>query len=241
MTDEGSRSLSGVTVLDCATQAEMTLPCKKLILCGGPWTPQIFKELFPESKLAIPISPLAGYSLVVRSPRHTMQHERELYQGRSHAIFTTLPSSCGFCPEIFSREGAEIYIAGLNSTAIPLPARAEDAHLQMAEEQIGRLRDVAVHLMGNPASPTTASGDKHDDLAITRTGLCFRPVSATGNPIVSQVCPEMLGLSGADDAGVFIASGHGPWGISLSLGTGKVIAELVQGAMPSVDITGLGL
>jgi glycine/D-amino acid oxidase-like deaminating enzyme len=42
-------------------------------------------------------------------------------------------------------------------------------------------------------------------------------------------------------AGVYVATGHGPWGISLSLGTGLVVAELAQGRPLSADISELGL
>jgi len=40
---------------------------------------------------------------------------------------------------------------------------------------------------------------------------------------------------------VFLAAGHGPWGISNSLGTGKVMSEMIEGQETSVDIRGLGL
>jgi glycine/D-amino acid oxidase-like deaminating enzyme len=35
-----------------------------------------------------------------------------------------------------------------------------------------------------------------------------------------------VGTRGTREGGVFIAAGHGPWGISLSLGTGKVMSEI---------------
>ena len=44
-----------------------------------------------------------------------------------------------------------------------------------------------------------------------------------------------------DGGGVFVAAGHGPWGIAHSLGTGKVVAELMRGEVPSADISKLGL
>jgi glycine/D-amino acid oxidase-like deaminating enzyme len=50
-----------------------------------------------------------------------------------------------------------------------------------------------------------------------------------------------LGGLKVGDGGVWIASGHGPWGISLSLGTGLVVSELVEGRKPSADISNLGL
>ena len=43
------------------------------------------------------------------------------------------------------------------------------------------------------------------------------------------------------DGGVFIAAGHGPWGISHSLGTGKVMAEMLEGEELSADVGALGM
>lgn len=40
---------------------------------------------------------------------------------------------------------------------------------------------------------------------------------------------------------VFVCAGHGPWGISLSLGTGLVLAEMVLGRELSADVSQLGL
>ncbi len=43
------------------------------------------------------------------------------------------------------------------------------------------------------------------------------------------------------EVGVWLAAGHGPWRISMSVGTGKVMADMIQGKSPSVDITKLKL
>lgn len=52
---------------------------------------------------------------------------------------------------------------------------------------------------------------------------------------------ERFGGLKVGNGGVWIASGHGPWGISLSLGTGLVVSELVEGRKTSADILHLGL
>jgi len=83
-----------------------------------------------------------------------------------------------------------------------------------------------------------------DDLEVLRMALCFRPVTQRGVPFLNRVPDESLGSLStrcAAGGGVFLAAGHGPWGISMSLGTGKVMAELIQGKPASVDISGLGL
>lgn len=241
VTDQGT--ITGVKIVDFNTQKETTIPCTNLIVSAGPWTPQVFQEIFPSSEVSLPIGPLAGYSLVLRSPRYTLEHERVTHGGKSHAIFTTHPDSCGFCPEIFSREGGEIYIAGLNSWDIPLPSHAEGSRDVFDPNEIARLKDVSVRLMGKLADGSAESTDdvpNVDDLEIVREGLCFRPVTSRGTPLVSKVEEHSLGGVRAR-GGVYVAAGHGPWGISLSLGTGKVVAEMVQGVRTSADISGLAV
>ena len=249
ITDSGS--VTGVKVLDLKTRTESTISCTNLVICTGSWTPHVFKDLFPASRVLMPVSPLAGYSLVVRSPRYTLAHERETYGGRSHAVFTTHPVSCGFSPEIFSRHGGEIYIAGLNSTQIPLPSLAEDTSKLMNKAEMDRLKAVAVRLMGGLPDGCEDSTDEipnTDDLEILREGLCFRPVTSHGVPIISRIPDDLLwnnsstsSRDGRTKGGVFVATGHGPWGISLSLGTGKVVAEMIHRLRPSAEVSDLGI
>lgn len=238
----------GVKMVNLSTNEETILPCTNLVISAGPWTPQAFEGLFPSSQKSFPIAPLAGYSLVVRSPRYATNNER------SHAIFTTHPESCGFCPEIFSRHGGEIYIAGLNSMDIPFPDQAEETRKLMDLNEMNKLKAVTVRLMGKLADGHADSTDEVpniDDLETVREGLCFRPVTNRGTPIISKLRDESLGdnlrtgsgyeAQGRARGGVFVAAGHGPWGISLSLGTGKVVAEMVEGVPTSANVSRLAI
>lgn len=186
-------------------------------------------DSLPDSKLRLPISSLAGHSLVVRSPRWTKEHEGK----GCHAVFTT--DSAGYSPEIFSRMGGEIYVAGLNSSSIPLPTLPTES----------KIDDVAVSKLQTTAKRLLGMDFGKDDLEVVRKGLCFRPVTRKGTPILARIPDSMLGgnmtTRGGRDGGVFLAAGHGPWGISMSLGTGKVMAEMVQGLPTSADVEELGL
>lgn len=222
-------SLSGVRIAH-ANGTEHKIPCTRLLITAGAWTPRIFEQLFPHSPLHLPISSLAGHSLVVKSPRWTKEQES---QG-CHAIFAS-PSSSGasssWSPEIFSRVGEEIYIAGLNSPTTPLPDLPGDAKPDPA--QVAEVKRVTQRLLG-------------DDMQVIREGLCFRPVTATGNPILARIKDEDLGgrisTLESPNGGVFVCAGHGPWGISLSLGTGLVMSEMLVGKEElSCDVRGLGI
>lgn len=52
----------------------------------------------------------------------------------------------GFSPEYFSRAEGEVYLAGLNSTMIPLPETA--AEVRPSPEAIQKLKDCAAAMMG---------------------------------------------------------------------------------------------
>lgn len=209
--------------------ADLKLPCTRLLITSGAWTPEVFRTLFPYSTLDIPVSQLAGHSVVVKSPRWTKEHE----SSGCHAVFTTMRS--GFSPEIISRVGEEIYVAGLNDPSLPLPPSAAEAKVDKAS--INELKTVAQKLLGE-------DGTDVSDLEIVREGLCFRPVTRKGVPILCRIPDDELGSIATrpqPDGGVYVAAGHGPWGISHSLGTGKIMAEMLEGEDLSADVRLLGM
>ncbi|KAF1987366.1 FAD dependent oxidoreductase [Aulographum hederae CBS 113979] len=207
---------------------ESHIPCARLVITAGAWSPSVFQSPFPASKLKIPISPLAGYSLLLKSPRWNAEHEGK----GCHAVFAS--DSGGFSPEIFSRASGDIYIAGLNDSRMPLPALASD--VKTSNDALVRLKNVAKCMLGSR---------EENDLVVLREGLCFRPVTPTGEPIISSVPNQDLTDDFPTRVGdrnwVFMAAGHGPWGISLSLGTGKVLTDLIEGTDPPINIGILAL
>ncbi|RDW66919.1 hypothetical protein BP5796_09668 [Coleophoma crateriformis] len=218
--------LASICILDTTTNTETDIPCFKLLIAAGVWSPRVFSDLFTTSEFCVPAQSLAGHSLVVKSPRWTSTME-----GKScHAIFTRDPQ--GYSPEVFSRLGGEIYIAGLNSDAIPVPELATASTIN--ENAIIALLATSRRLLGR----------SHDDaeIEILRKGLCFRPVTKKGTPILSKIADQSLGGVNTrpdGEGGVFLAAGHGPWGITLGLGTGKVMAGIIQGKTVSADVSRL--
>lgn len=221
----------GVRIQNTETGIETTLPCSNLVIAAGVWSPGVFATLFPQSSYKLPVASLAGHSLVVKSPRWSQEQE---HQG-CHAIF--MVSQPGYSPEIFSRIGGHIYVAGLNSTSLPIPDIASDSKANVQQDAVAKLRNTARDVLG------LGSKSKTDDLEVVRESLCFRPITDNGLPILSRVPDLLLGLGRAQQwsGGVYVASGHGPWGISMSLGTGKVMAEMIQGRQPSADISALNI
>lgn len=222
--------LSSIRICNSKTGTETDVRCAKILIAAGAWSPQVHSILFPLSQWTLPISSLAGHSLVIRSSRWSQEHEEK----GCHAVFAS--DEDGYSPEIFSRLGGEIYIAGLNSSSISLPRLATESLID--ETSIQKLKETASRLLG--------FGDDNEGLNVVRKGLCFRPVTTKGTPILARLPDHYLGegfstRGHGDDGGVWLAAGHGPWGIALSLGSGKVMAEIIQGKPSSVDISGLSL
>ncbi|KAK1701200.1 FAD dependent oxidoreductase [Colletotrichum godetiae] len=227
--------LSSVRIGETTSSTETDVPCTRLVIAAGAWSPRVFPQLFPGTSLELPISSLAGHSLVLK-PKPTPSDSSDDNQKTTtacHAIFST--DGAGFSPELFSRVGGNVYIAGLNSQSIPLPPLPGQAPI--SAEAIAKLKSTAARIIMN-------SNDSETNLEVVREGLCFRPVTDSGAPILTRIPDDQLGgiatRTGAE-GGVFLAAGHGPWGISLSLGTGKVMAELMQGRKLSADISRLAL
>jgi len=216
-------TITGLTV--CSPDgSERTMPCDALLLTAGVWTPRVFATLFPKATISLPITHLSGHSIVLRSP-HWSAIEPQVHRVTGcHAIFTT-DSDANFSPEIFSRVSGDIYLAGLNTTAISVPERASEVQPEPASVEV--LIRIARKLLGA------------DQVNVLQTGFCHRPVSSTAAPLLTRLSSEQTGVN--LNGGVWVSAGHGPWGISLSLGTGLVLAELLLGKSPSADVSRLGL
>ncbi|KAK1244554.1 hypothetical protein MKX07_003353 [Trichoderma sp. CBMAI-0711] len=238
-TDEAGK-LSGVAVSHPDGSDEtVIIPASRVLLSAGCWTPHVFHDLFKNRYyIDIPIESLGGHSLVVKAPQKVTT---------CHSVYTTMD---GLSPEVYSRPDGVIYVAGVNHASIPLPKPRVKA--VTFDESVQKLKDIARRLIATP------EGGQEEDLEIVREGLCFRPITKRGTPYIARLPEDKLGEDfttarggGGDGAeggsglglgggGVFIAAGHGPWGISLSLGTGKVMAEMMSGKPLSADISSLG-
>ncbi|KAL7934238.1 FAD dependent oxidoreductase [Trichoderma chlorosporum] len=219
--DEAGK-LCGIVVCHAETSEETLIPTTRVLLSAGCWTSYIFNDLFKNRYYVdVPIESLGGHSLIVKAPGEVTT---------CHSVYTTMGA---LSPEVYSRPDGVIYVAGVNHASIPLPKPTVKA--VTFNESIDKLKDIARRLIATPNG---------EDLEIVREGLCFRPITKRGTPYIARLPEEKLGEgfnpNEQTTGGVFIASGHGPWGITLSLGTGKVVAEMMSGKPLSADISSLG-
>jgi hypothetical protein len=97
--------------------------------------------------------------LLVRNPHFKPDEEDEEL---CHAVFAT--DTLGFSPEWFARTSGELYLAGLNSTTIPLPDVATE--VKASKESIDQLKACARAMMvGVPGK----------DFEVLREGLVCPP------------------------------------------------------------------
>ncbi|HEX5589407.1 MAG TPA: FAD-dependent oxidoreductase [Candidatus Limnocylindrales bacterium] len=64
------------------------------------------------------------------------------------------------------------------------------------------------------------------DAPIRETRACARPLARDGRPLTGAV-PWVAGL--------YVCSGHGPWGISIGPASARQVADLVLGRSPAID------
>ena len=134
----------------------------------------------------------------------------------AHALFMDYRTADGLAlePEIIPRPDGTVYVCGMADRQ-PLPESAEG--VEVSDAGCATLARAA----GRVAAALAAA-------PIERRQACYRPVTDDGIPLIGRV-------PGAP--GVFVATGHGPWGMLNAPGTGLALAELiVDGAARSLDL-----
>jgi glycine/D-amino acid oxidase-like deaminating enzyme len=134
----------------------------------------------------------------------------------AHALFVDYRTADGRAlePEIFPRPDGEVYVCGMADPA-PLPDSPEGVEVNASS------CDTLARAAGRVSVALAAA-------QITRRQACYRPVTDDGIPLIGPV-------PGA--RGVFVATGHGPWGMLNAPATGLAMAELVaNGAAKLVDL-----
>ncbi|KAK0558948.1 hypothetical protein OC861_006785 [Tilletia horrida] len=220
-TDDRGKVLS----LDLSILSEaQTLAITDLVICTGPWTSSVLHHTL-DTDSPLRQLPFFDAAAEVKGSRAHSVIVRGLDIG-PHALFTTTtyrgPRGCTKegSPEFYCRPDDTTYICG-DTDGEDLPAMVDE--VEPSERQISRLLEQA----GSIAPALLDKGTK-----ILARQACFLPMSKnSGRPI--------LRFDSATGFGV--AAGHSCWGITLSLGTGQVMAELIlEGQARSADISLLG-
>lgn len=107
----------------------------------------------------------------------------------------------------------------------------------MIEELLGRARTWLNSKCG--------CTEKHvDELQLASKSRAFRPATKSGLPVISEVTPSDLtgdptntAQSPKSSGGVFVCWGHGSYGLTLGMGTRKLMGQLICGEKLSLDLS----
>jgi glycine/D-amino acid oxidase-like deaminating enzyme len=171
-----------------------------VVVAGGPWTPAIVDP----SGGWRPIRPLWGAVAQIEladPPRHALE-EAEIDSAIEPSI---RPSTAPSHPET---------PAGLSFSLMTAAGRSTLGSTFLDDEPDPAA--IAPVLVAHGSRFVGAIARAR----ITATRRCARPLSFDGRPLVGAV-PWLDGL--------FVAAGHGPWGISTAPATARLVADLVLG------------
>ncbi|KAK0625097.1 FAD dependent oxidoreductase, partial [Bombardia bombarda] len=196
-----------------------------LVIAAGPWSLGLFESLFPDASVAIPMwVNKSGNSLIVKTPSWK---PRDDLDGCQSAVFNDY---LGFSLDISSRLEGTLVIAGFGADPEDLPRLATDVLPQ--QNKIKQMMELGELLTRHNGSSLTA----------VRGSRCYQPNTFNGLPIITKVSnQELFKDASPDDAirgtrGLYFLSGHGRYGILLSLGSGKLLAQIIHGCEPDVDL-----
>ena len=224
--------MNRVQAVVCLKRDLTTVPiyCTKILLACGPWTPTVYKTLFPSSPIDLEASTNAGDWVVCKNPCLTTQNT---------VAYVSFDDIVGEKLEFAARNDGTIWVCGRrNYTAsLPPPGQTAEPDEKMIEELLGRARTWL-----NSKCRCT---EKHfHELQLVSKGRAFRQATKSGLPVISEVPPSDLtgGLTHAaqsptTSSGVFVCWGHGSYGLTLGMGTGKLMGQLICGEKPDLDIS----
>lgn len=206
------------------------IDCTKLLLACGPWTPTIFKKLFPSSRVQLQLSKNAGDWILFKNPCPTT---------RQSVAFVSFNGLIGETLEFAGRNDGTIWVCGRKDLAASLPPLGLVA--EPDERMIKELNDYARTFL----NLNCRCAAKHvDGLRIVGKGRAFRPATESGLPVISEVTPsDLTSVSTYKYQGprssstVFVCWGHGSYGLTLGMGTGKVMSQLMRGEKPDIDLS----
>ncbi|KAF1963706.1 nucleotide-binding domain-containing protein [Byssothecium circinans] len=211
-------------------KSEFICPCEDFILAGGPWTPSIFRTLFPFSPVHPELIIDAGDWILFQNPIANDIKD-------TSTAFVSLDDIVGEKLEFAGRPDGTIWVCGRSNFKDNLNAvgTSASADPKMISELTGRAyRFLKVRDTGSPAT--------FKELKVISAGRAFRPATPSGLPTMAVLPPHQLNADreakGVDTRGnVFLCWGHGSYGLTLGPGVGKLMSQIVLRERPDIDVS----
>ncbi|KAI0098721.1 hypothetical protein GGR51DRAFT_537676 [Nemania sp. FL0031] len=218
-------------------QETTTIHCTQLLLACGAWTPTVFDLLFPSSPIRLQWDRDAGDWACWKNPCPTTQTTK---------AFVSFASFVGDKMEFVGRNDGTIWACGRrNLTAdVPPPGYQQEPD----EIIIGELEGYARKWIDWKCNCVSDGGyhDNHGSMQLIGKGRSYRPTTKSGLPIIDKVSPlDLRGYESNSDAsltrelpsGVFICWGHWGYGLTLGMGSGRLMSQLMRGEKLDIDIS----
>jgi glycine/D-amino acid oxidase-like deaminating enzyme len=214
--------------------------CDDLIFATGARTPQLVRELFPDFGRDFHETTNSGNWIIVKSactPKEQMRSEVILDDVVNHQL------------EFVGRQDQTtnrfvIWICGLNNEETKLSSVDDQA--EPDEDAIKRLREYARQFLYNGVSVEQGGPE------VLEKGRTYRPTIDRELPILTYLsCADLRrsqdskeqscdGQRHCAKSGVWICTGHGKYGITMGLGSGKLMSQMILGEKPDLDVSALG-
>jgi glycine/D-amino acid oxidase-like deaminating enzyme len=210
-------------------------PAGAVVVAAGPWTPQVLDP----SGAWRPIRPRWGVvveTILADPPRHVMEEaEMDEALGTADVVAEAGIVVAEASTEQVRSPGAHAAspgIHGRSSGGSSVPGEAPEFSLVTAAG-VSAVGSTFLADEPDPAAWTERILERATtfvpailDAPIREVRACGRPASLDGRPLVGAV-PWL--------DNVFVAAGHGPWGISTGPASARQIAELVLGRADVID------
>ncbi|WFD35046.1 hypothetical protein MCUN1_001894 [Malassezia cuniculi] len=193
------------------------IPATDVVIATGPWTGKLLETLFSPGEVpsylrnAAAIEGSRAHSIIIQAAQD--------HQLSADCFFTEMRygTSAG-APEVYIRPKGVAYVCGATDDE-PVPEYAD----QVSYDPKATAK---LQVQASVLSPDYL--DVKNGATLLSEQSCYLPLSP-------RTAAPIIGGSATD--GIYIAAGHAVWGINNSLGTGKVLVELMlDGKAVSADI-----
>ncbi|TKA79968.1 hypothetical protein B0A49_01387 [Cryomyces minteri] len=230
-------NLESVTLETIKAQREYAIPCDNLVIAAGTWSELLFNRLFPDSSIALPSSKIrAADWMLVASPEPTSQGNLSVGGVKSVGL------------EFASRTDGKIWVAAVAEGAIRQPQPRQLYSLY--PQTFGRLKRHAADLIVPLRGTAAKAGPLAKDTVLTSTkpeqlakGTAFTATMTGGNPVMAKIGFDQLWAlpqsknTKQNALGVFLCYGHGVNGLTLGMGCGKIMADMIRDVQPAIDVS----
>lgn len=199
------------------------LRCDNLVIAAGPWSPALFKVLFPWSPVKFDPVISAGDWIVFENP--VMPADSEIA-----AVY--IDDIVGHKLEFAGRNDHTIWATGEKSGVGKVPNVEEEP--EPDQRNLAKLKAYADTFLNHDIK----------ELRVISQGRSYRPTTRNRLPVIAGIPPCRLSKTTVhcndSRTSVYLNSGHGSYGVSLGMGSGKIMSQILMHKEPDLAVSKFG-